>query len=159
MNPILSPFSDSRTIGVGDLRADVARMSNRDLVDQFAVIAMLPDDMAHDAAPMLAAMRTELLDRLGSLDQDLATMPYADYLRTHHWQRVREAAIDRARHRCQLCNYASQLQVHHRTYERRGSEREDDVIVLCKRCHETFHDVTPNGVFTYKRRDYGSVSS
>jgi 5-methylcytosine-specific restriction endonuclease McrA len=31
------------------------------------------------------------------------------------------------------------LDVHHRTYERRGAEKAEDVIVLCRRCHELFH--------------------
>lgn len=69
----------------------------------------------------------------------LRTMPYADYLQTGHWQRTRAAALERAGHRCQLCNRPQHLNVHHRTYERRGAERDDDLIVLCRGCHETFH--------------------
>lgn len=70
---------------------------------------------------------------------NLRTMPYDAYLRTDHWQRVRKAAIERADHRCQLCNAKAKLEVHHRTYERRGCERDNDVIALCANCHEEFH--------------------
>lgn len=70
---------------------------------------------------------------------DLATMPYAEYLRTDHWNEVRSAARERANHRCQLCNRKGELHTHHRTYERRGSELPEDVIVLCKDCHSLFH--------------------
>lgn len=71
----------------------------------------------------------------------LRTMPYRDYLKTEHWQRLREAALRRARFRCQVCNVGHlRLNVHHRTYERRGSERNDDLIVLCERCHLLFHE-------------------
>lgn len=73
---------------------------------------------------------------------DLANMPYAEYLKTDHWQVVRGAALERAGHACQLCNATDDLHVHHRTYERRGQELPSDVIVLCKRCHEQFHQVT-----------------
>lgn len=73
----------------------------------------------------------------------LATMPYADYLRTEHWQGVRTAALTRAHNRCQLCDAAGVLNVHHRTYARRGREKPQDVIVLCRPCHERHHEVLP----------------
>lgn len=73
----------------------------------------------------------------------LRTMPYAAYLRTNHWQHKRLMALRRAGWRCQVCNEEASkgkpLDVHHRTYERRGAERAEDVIVLCRRCHELFH--------------------
>ncbi|MHB1950213.1 MAG: HNH endonuclease signature motif containing protein [Acidiferrobacteraceae bacterium] len=69
----------------------------------------------------------------------LKAMPYRSYLRTSHWSRVRDAALKRAEYRCALCNAGAPLQVHHRTYARRGAERPYDVIVLCASCHDTFH--------------------
>lgn len=80
-------------------------------------------------------------------EEPLETMPYARYLKTQHWQAVRQAALERAEHRCQVCNTDEKLHVHHRTYENRGAERDSDVIVLCKPCHERFHGVT-NGRVT-----------
>lgn len=85
-----------------------------------------------------ASPREALLQKLST---DLRTMPYADYLKTEHWQIVRAAALEFAEHRCQLCNSADRLNVHHRTYERRGAEEPGDVIVLCHRCHGQFHQV------------------
>ena len=65
------------------------------------------------------------------------------YLRTNHWQHRRLMALRRAGWRCQVCNEEASkgkpLDVHHRTYERRGAEKAEDVIVLCRRCHELFH--------------------
>jgi hypothetical protein len=72
----------------------------------------------------------------------LQTMPYADYLQTEHWKERRQEALRRAKWRCQLCNAQDVLNVHHRTYERRGCERPDDLIALCRSCHEHFHEVT-----------------
>jgi hypothetical protein len=69
----------------------------------------------------------------------LRTMPYAEYLQTEHWQQVRQAALTRAEYRCQVCNSPYHLQVHHRTYERRGEERDTDLTVLCDTCHGRFH--------------------
>jgi len=74
----------------------------------------------------------------------LQIMPYHEYLHTAHWQGVRRAALARADHRCQLCNSPTALQVHHRTYERRGNERDNDVIALCDTCHSIFHETHPD---------------
>lgn len=78
---------------------------------------------------------------------ELATMPYSAYLRTTYWEEKRKQALDRARHRCQTCNSMDDLQVHHRTYERRGHERPDDLTVLCRTCHRKIHGVV-NGIVT-----------
>ena len=66
-------------------------------------------------------------------------MDYADYLQTPHWQRIRGEALARAKHRCQVCDAADQLEVHHRSYARRGHENPEDVTVLCNGCHGGFH--------------------
>lgn len=71
--------------------------------------------------------------------QFLQSMPYDQYLQTAHWKRTRKEALNRAKHRCQVCNTPKKLQVHHRTYERRGEELPEDLTVLCDNCHETFH--------------------
>lgn len=79
---------------------------------------------------------------------DLATMPYSDYLKTEHWQKTSAAAKDRAGQKCQMCNAYGQLHTHHRTYERRGKELPEDLIVLCASCHKLFHD---NGKLAKRR--------
>lgn len=74
----------------------------------------------------------------------LKSMPYSDYLKTTHWDTIRLAALKRAGYRCQICNTGNTtLDVHHRTYERRGSELPTDLTVLCRACHEKFHDIVP----------------
>lgn len=70
----------------------------------------------------------------------MKTMPYQQYLGTNHWQIVRKHALEAAGNRCQICNSTRRLQVHHRTYDRRGNEALDDVIVLCSECHRLFHE-------------------
>ena len=70
-------------------------------------------------------------------------IPYARYLETHHWQRMRELARDAAGERCQLCNSTDRLETHHKTYDRIGSELLSDLIVLCHDCHAKFHGKLP----------------
>lgn len=69
-------------------------------------------------------------------------MNYYDYLRTPEWAALRETALHSARYRCQTCNSPDDLHVHHRTYERLGNERPDDVVVLCRTCHNAVHGIT-----------------
>lgn len=70
----------------------------------------------------------------------LRAMPYKEYLQTPHWKRKRQEKLRIASHRCQVCNSGSTtLDVHHRTYERRGDELDEDLIVLCRTCHDIFH--------------------
>ena len=70
----------------------------------------------------------------------LRAMPYQDYLQTDHWKTTRRAAIKAAHKRCQVCNAGDRrLEVHHRTYDRRGMEAPEDLIVLCDECHDLFH--------------------
>jgi hypothetical protein len=70
----------------------------------------------------------------------LKTMPYSEYLNTEVWDLTRRRALDYAGHKCQVCNRDDiTLNVHHRTYERRGEEYPQDLIVLCEDCHKLFH--------------------
>lgn len=66
-------------------------------------------------------------------------MDYRAYLRSAEWRAKREWALERAGHRCQVCNRTGSLEVHHRTYERLGAELPGDLIVLDDRCHGLFH--------------------
>lgn len=76
----------------------------------------------------------------------LAAMPYAQYLQTPYWKCVRAMAMERDGGRCRMCNSAGPIQVHHRTYEHRGSEHEhlDDLTTLCADCHQRHHKGGPH---------------
>ena len=57
----------------------------------------------------------------------------------HEWRNKALILKARAGWQCQECGRASSemtLDVHHLTYERLGHERADDLIVLCRSCHE-----------------------
>ena len=66
-------------------------------------------------------------------------LPYSEYLKTEGWKVRRAKALARAEHRCQVCNSDKRLEIHHRTYERLGHERDADLIALCHDCHTLFH--------------------
>ena len=70
-------------------------------------------------------------------------MEYFEYLKSDRWSRKRIDALRRAKNRCQICNSKGKLNVHHRTYERIFKEAKEDLVVLCERCHELFHNIMP----------------
>ena len=70
----------------------------------------------------------------------LRAMPYRLYLRTPEWRRARASALVRAGFSCSMdVTHTEDLDVHHRTYERRGAELATDLTVLCRPCHELHH--------------------
>ena len=72
--------------------------------------------------------------------EQLRKMPYREYLQTPEWQKKRRRQLFLANYRCQVCNTSEgKLEVHHRTYARRGNELPSDLIVLCEKCHVLFH--------------------
>jgi hypothetical protein len=72
-----------------------------------------------------------------------AQKDYANYLKSPQWQAVSFAVKKRGGYKCQVCNSPHDLQAHHRTYENRGNELNhlDDLICLCRRCHNIFHGI------------------
>lgn len=75
--------------------------------------------------------------------KELKEMEYKKYLTTDYWKMVSEQAKHNANYKCQLCGKTNcQLNVHHNTYEHKGEEflHMEDLICLCKECHESFHN-------------------
>lgn len=75
------------------------------------------------------------------LPNRLSVLPYDLYLETDHWKDLRAAAIAHYGDTCVLCD-SKPVQVHHRTYARRGFEQLTDLIVLCDGCHSRYHNKT-----------------
>ena len=71
----------------------------------------------------------------------LRLIPYSEYLETPEWKRTRERILVRDGRSCRRCMSRKNVQVHHLTYERRGRERDEDLITLCRRCHELAHEI------------------
>lgn len=77
----------------------------------------------------------QCLDAYASAAED----GYDAYLKSQHWQHMRELAREHYGNSCCLCGAMDDLDVHHRTYERKGRERLSDLILLCRGCHQRFH--------------------
>jgi hypothetical protein len=66
-------------------------------------------------------------------------MNYTEYINSEAWAQVRWRKLKEVGYKCEECNRKWELDVHHLTYERLGSEKMNDLIVLCKRCHGDLH--------------------
>lgn len=71
----------------------------------------------------------------------LRHVAYEDHIASDEYHRKIKAAVLRAGNRCQICNIKSDfLTAHHRTYDHIGEGCEiDDLIAVCKWCHEEIH--------------------
>ena len=82
---------------------------------------------------------------------------YYSYLQSNEWKTLRAQALKRDGYRCQMCDSGTNLQAHHVSYEHLHTDEElDDVVTLCKECHEKVHakdlerkqeQNSPNGLF------------
>ena len=71
---------------------------------------------------------------------------YLDYLNSDHFKALRERILEVWGHRCAVCyehQDSTTIDIHHRTYHRLHKEIDTDVIPLCRRCHDLFHDSVP----------------
>lgn len=70
-------------------------------------------------------------------------MPYKDFLNTPYWKAIAYKKKEKTLFKCELCNSNENICVHHKTYINHGKELYNmkDLIVLCKNCHEKFHDI------------------
>lgn len=65
---------------------------------------------------------------------------YYQYLDSNRWKKKREQVLKAANFKCSVCGSAKNLCVHHITYENLGYENDDDLMVVCKKCHERIHE-------------------
>jgi 5-methylcytosine-specific restriction endonuclease McrA len=67
---------------------------------------------------------------------------YQAYLQSWAWRSnpVKLREMEASGFQCRLCTHSAAdgylLEVHHRTYERLGSEVDGDLTTLCSECHE-----------------------
>lgn len=102
----------------------------------------LPGPVLGTQNPMKAWASTRLQDANQRTEWAIAALRrlrYREYLRSAHWHRVRTLALERAQYQCALCPETSTLDVHHKSYARKGFEQPEDVVVLCRGCHARHH--------------------
>lgn len=78
----------------------------------------------------------------------LKSIPYREYLATHHWKERRKLILERAGDSpvCACCGQKGNMfldfpkyHVHHLTYCRIGEENGSDLVIVCSPCHNLIH--------------------
>jgi len=68
---------------------------------------------------------------------------YQEYLRSEHWKKRRKEYWKTHKSYCFCCNgYATEL--HHNNYSRLGKEKDEDLVPICRNCHEECHNLIIN---------------
>jgi 5-methylcytosine-specific restriction endonuclease McrA len=66
----------------------------------------------------------------------------AKYMEQEEWRVRRVQALTRAGYKCQTCSSRdTTLDVPHNGYQTYGDERPQDLVVLCRSCHQKVHGV------------------
>jgi hypothetical protein len=124
------------SLEAGSQAADEIIAFVKDSPFRYSPFPLIPDE-AWDT--YLAGDDYALGRAMQARSDELQAMPYADYLATPEWAEQRRGALRRAGGRCETCDGAGPLHVHHRTYRSRGGEKVDDLVVLCEDCHLAVH--------------------
>ena len=69
---------------------------------------------------------------------NLRKMTYPQYLRTYEWRLIRKIALT-LKPTCEVCKTKKGRQVHHKRYPYRGTEIIQDLMIVCIKCHQSFH--------------------
>jgi Pyruvate/2-oxoacid:ferredoxin oxidoreductase delta subunit len=78
--------------------------------------------------------------RYQALLKEYRARPYEHRRQTREWKVLKRQIHRRDRYRCRICNRNNvQLHIHHRTYTSYAEERLEDLLSLCRGCHEYFH--------------------
>lgn len=61
------------------------------------------------------------------------------YLKSDHWNDLRQAALASAGFKCSSCGCGGTMDVHHERYKSIYNVTQDDLSVLCRKCHNAEH--------------------
>ncbi len=69
---------------------------------------------------------------------------YSDYLNSEKWDRLKQLALERANHICELCG-ATYKAIHHVKYPKKyKNDHIDNLLVVCGKCHAKLHGIRDN---------------
>jgi 5-methylcytosine-specific restriction endonuclease McrA len=121
----------------------LSRIEVGDPVELSMLQVLLCDVCEQGLHDRLDEERRALYSTVKRRQTELHNMDYPLYLQTREWKAKRNRKLIQAGNRCELCPRTQRLEVHHSTYERRGYELLEDLVVLCKNCHQIHHDRLP----------------
>jgi hypothetical protein len=101
---------------------------------KFDVDMLPPQSLYRELEAGVASVKSSLFSRARKLKKQ----KYYAYLLTPEWFAKRDAVMRRDNATCQYCGKRA-TQVHHLTYDNIYNERMEDLVAICKPCHEKIH--------------------
>lgn len=81
---------------------------------------------------------------------------YTKHIASPEWARIRDERVRLDQGKCTRCGRSDlRLEVHHRTYERLGDERIEDLETLCVLCHDKETDESRRRKHERRWSDFG----
>lgn len=71
----------------------------------------------------------------------ISEIGYKNYLLTPLWKYNRKKFIENREQKCEICKGNQKLEVHHLSYKNIGSEKNEDLCLLCNNCHTEVHKI------------------
>jgi len=64
---------------------------------------------------------------------------YEVYMQSKEWFLRKQNVYEQRGGKCERCGSDFRTEVHHLSYKNLGNEKDDDLIVLCRKCHMIEH--------------------
>lgn len=81
------------------------------------------------------------------------------YLKSDHWRDLRQTALEKAGCKCSNCGCGGTLDVHHERYKSIYNVTQDDLSVLCRKCHKAEHEGKKGAGGTQENRVAGGYAA
>ena len=73
--------------------------------------------------------------------KNIFPVDYKKYILSSEFRKLRNKILNERGYNCERCSSSKNLQLHHLTYQRLGLELENDLIILCQKCHKEIHHI------------------
>ncbi len=92
-------------------------------------------------------------DEIEEQEYQLFSQKKKQYFRSKKWKEIRNSILKRDNFACVLCKLSTEvttIDVHHKSYKNIFNENMDDLVALCRQCHNDLHKASG-----YPSRDMG----
>lgn len=113
-------------------------------MNEFRVITTTTEEQIFDGKGKRLEVRTSsetvlVSDVIQKMENETEKIDHQEYINSPKWKAKRQMVLERDNFRCRKCGTGKNLDVHHITYEHIGNEPLDDLVTLCRNCHENVH--------------------
>ena len=89
---------------------------------------------------MTPAEKHKWLNYLDNKKKKKPSRNYRKYLKSDEWAQLKIDLFNYRGKSCEKCGNKKRLEVHHLTYKNVFNEEPEDLIILCRKCHQKEHN-------------------